>query len=484
MHKSIHLVIFLLTIPLELQCTLQQMKLVPESLYPYPRNYLFWLLPTSVGGRWLGYPDPLQLSCLIYIWFRRNNSLGQFIYEYCWAALPKPTYPDQYSLIGAPEEGYDPSTVAGLVQTSDIHRGRANTTVRGLLAQDLQIVGRDWQVFYDRCTQALSWDNLHGASSNLHGDHERDQVSTNDLRVELSRGRRHSRALEPSTEAVDLLSNRQGSPQNAPNHFSPPVHTPSPTQSTAESPDSSRSAQNLSPVSSQPATPWPIELTSHDENGETHIDITLTALPQMTRQRTMSEVPHPARDAAVLPNAPALAEGVLPSNEQSLRPIKPTTTSCLMHRQLHRITALTAHPAHSMAQRLSSQAMGILLLPMEALFVRYVAMTFLSSSYFHASTPGVAASWRRGGVYPLRAWFGPGLGTGDWKGIGDYVGKMILVQGIEAGLGFATWQVGMGLAWWAGRTWSDWRSPKSAKSARGTARDGWNEDEPLDILEM
>ena len=38
----------------------------------------------------------------------------------------------------------------------------------------------------------------------------------------------------------------------------------------------------------------------------------------------------------------------------------------------------------------------------------------------------------------------------------DYAGKMVLVQGIEMGMGLAVWQMSVGLSWWVGRKWFEW----------------------------
>lgn len=85
--------------------------------------------------------------------------------------------------------------------------------------------------------------------------------------------------------------------------------------------------------------------------------------------------------------------------------------------------------------------------------MRSVALSFLSSPAATVGGKLVAERWK-GEVYPLGWWFGTGLRRG-WRGVGDYVGKMVLVQGIEMGIGFAVWQAGVGLSWWVGK-WFGW----------------------------
>ena len=171
----------------------------------------------------------------------------------------------------------------------------------------------------------------------------------------------------------------------------------------------------------------------------------------------MTEAAHRARSIAALPHVAGLPEGALwptdPTDmEQTFGSAEPATRPDQKRGIHHRITALSAHPAESMAQRLSSLLIGMLCLPFEALFVRSVATAFLSSPRGSSASEISAARWK-GEIYPLGSWFGPGLSTGGWKGVGDYVGKMVLVQGLEAGVAFMTWQVGMGVVWWVGRTW-------------------------------
>ena len=86
--------------------------------------------------------------------------------------------------------------------------------------------------------------------------------------------------------------------------------------------------------------------------------------------------------------------------------------------------------------------------------MRSVALSFLSSPAANFGAKVAAERWK-GEVYPLRGWFGMGL-RGGWRGIADYAGKMVLVQGVEMGIGFAVWQASVGLTWWIGRKWFEW----------------------------
>lgn len=40
--------------------------------------------------------------------------------------------------------------------------------------------------------------------------------------------------------------------------------------------------------------------------------------------------------------------------------------------------------------------------------------------------------------------------------MGNYVGKMVLVSGLEVGFGMAVWQTFTGFNWWVGRRFYAW----------------------------
>lgn len=131
------------------------------------------------------------------------------------------------------------------------------------------------------------------------------------------------------------------------------------------------------------------------------------------------------------------------------------TTKALTHEPQHRITALTAYAADSMASHLSSHLTDLLFLPFEAMFVRSLAIAFLSSPAAGTEAQMAAMRWKRE-IYPITGWFGMGLRRGGWRGEADYAGKMVLVSGMEVGIGMAVWQVCTGFSWWCGRRYFGW----------------------------
>ncbi|KAL8695490.1 MAG: hypothetical protein Q9218_000068 [Villophora microphyllina] len=115
----------------------------------------------------------------------------------------------------------------------------------------------------------------------------------------------------------------------------------------------------------------------------------------------------------------------------------------------HRVTFLSSSLVDSMAFSLSTVVANIILLPLETLFLRSVALTYLN-------TPGLSPAsshWLRQEVYPKGSWFGMGLRGGRAT---DYARKMVLCFGMEMALSYGVWQVGAGVTWWVGKWWFRW----------------------------
>ena len=283
------------------------------------------------------------------------------IQRYARAALPAPDFPDVYSVQAAIEDELDRDNIPGLGNAVDTPELWESRSVKEELAKDLQYIGRNFQIFYDKI-----WDLFPRTSK------------------------------KPSTSAAM-------EPQSIP--------TPTAAVTDLYEDDTSPSSPSYDPSSSstsRPSTPRPqIEITgSTSSNGTVH-----TPSPS---KPSPNDFPYP----------------------------------------YYRITTLTAQAADSMAQHLSGCITDILLYPLEALYVRSVALAFLSSPAANVGAKVVAERWK-GEVYPLGGWFGIGL-RGGWRGVADYVGKMVLVQGLEMGNGFAVWQISVILSSWIGRKWFEW----------------------------
>ncbi|KAL9584553.1 MAG: hypothetical protein Q9212_002044 [Teloschistes hypoglaucus] len=115
----------------------------------------------------------------------------------------------------------------------------------------------------------------------------------------------------------------------------------------------------------------------------------------------------------------------------------------------HRVTTLSQCLAYNMAESVSSMVADIILLPLETLLVRSIAITYLT-------TPGLSPTsshWIREQIYPTGSWFGMGLRGGRAM---DYARNMVLCFGMEMLLGYGVWQIGAGVTWGVGKWVFNW----------------------------
>ncbi|KAL8831065.1 MAG: hypothetical protein Q9191_001077 [Dirinaria sp. TL-2023a] len=135
-------------------------------------------------------------------------------------------------------------------------------------------------------------------------------------------------------------------------------------------------------------------------------------------------------------------------DDELLQDTRQTSDSDIQH---HHVTALTAHMADTLAMHFSTHLADLIFLPLEALFVRSVALSSLSiSASGGPSSP--AARWRDQ-VIPLRSWFGMGTGSG---GVRNYVRNMAMCGVFELAVGMGIWQFSTGAAWLLGRKRFGW----------------------------
>ncbi|KAL9634065.1 MAG: hypothetical protein Q9164_004310 [Protoblastenia rupestris] len=495
---SIKLASFVLLAPFEVYATLQRLGIVPFwPILPYPTWYR-----STLSGLLRG-PDLPQSLCwstaLLYARSIVSTPLfvfaaisymkpvvAQTLYRYLRASLPKPTHPDRYSLQGAHEDELDDGTIVGLINEDETD-DRECTSVIDVLAKDLQAIGRNWQIFRNGCSDLVSGsvDWLSGRPEpSVEASRSSSSSSTvpplpSDLRETMEAMTElidNEDSLPPPPESVpglrpglqDLLdpiphttghndlaarrlhglSTPQASPLRfpssdsdfpiSPRNQSPYADAPPTTQPATprnQSPprhDSSSSSISPSRLSTPPP---PIEIsTSTARTGTLHMNVTIPT--DITN--THSE---PSRGFQAPPPGSSDSDSSDGDDEEP--------------RPYHRVTTLTAHAAEAMAQHLSYQIAELLFLPLEALFVRSVALTFWTAPGLLMNSRGAAGRWT-GDLYPLGSWFGMGLRAGGWRGVGDYAGKMFLVWGLQVGMGFAVWEMSTGLMWLAGLKWYDW----------------------------
>lgn len=118
-------------------------------------------------------------------------------------------------------------------------------------------------------------------------------------------------------------------------------------------------------------------------------------------------------------------------------------------RPTHRVTLLSNFATNAISFLLSDVITQTLLLPLEALLVRSVALAYLSNS----DGGSTSSLWLRNEIYPLGSWFGMGLRGGRAM---DYARKMTLCFAMEMAVGYGVWQIGVGAAWRLGNTMHGW----------------------------
>ncbi|KAL8821813.1 MAG: hypothetical protein Q9223_000225 [Gallowayella weberi] len=116
----------------------------------------------------------------------------------------------------------------------------------------------------------------------------------------------------------------------------------------------------------------------------------------------------------------------------------------------YHVTILSTLLSRAMTMNLSICIADILLLPLDALYARSVALAYLD-------TAGAGASYAAMGlgneIYPLGSWLGFGLrGGSPW----EYARKIALCFGLEMLIRGAAWQLTAGATWWVGRKYYAW----------------------------
>lgn len=399
---------------------------------------------------------PPMLTC--YALTHLRSIFSTKIHQYIRAALPKPSHPDINSLKAA--KAFDLGINYTTIRIEGCWTITESSSMKEQLARDLQSFGRHAQILSDN-TLELFRKVTHSSLLNVLGIKQRlaklaeDSNTASDRSDEASSQRTEAQTdgtLDPADASLPGLQNDTidtGPPTNRAGFrvpetpeselqeesmlpemataFEPRVFGPSLGQEprpAEEGTISSASTRSPSP-SSRP----PVRIrTSDTSDGNMAI-----AIIDNTGNAPVDD--HPASDAA----------GAQVEYDPIAMPIQ---LESHFPQPEHRVTVLTGFAAEYLAQTLSRNISNVVLLPLEGLIVRSIALAFLSAPPSNAT----ASRWRSE-IYPI---FGSGLRAGRWSSVGDYVSKMALISGMELGLGLAVWQMGTGLAWWMGRKWFRW----------------------------
>ncbi|KAJ5113331.1 hypothetical protein N7456_001865 [Penicillium angulare] len=136
----------------------------------------------------------------------------------------------------------------------------------------------------------------------------------------------------------------------------------------------------------------------------------------------------------LLPNPEAL----LPSQTQQAP--QPTNQSSIAHR----VTLLSAHPVDSLASHLAAVISTIILSPLESLYVRSLAHSFLA---LHPSAAAQVSD-----LHPMHLWFG----GRTWSDAFAYCGRLVLMRGMQTALRAGVWGFLVGSTMRIGRKFCGW----------------------------
>jgi len=121
----------------------------------------------------------------------------------------------------------------------------------------------------------------------------------------------------------------------------------------------------------------------------------------------------------------------------------------------HRVTILSSHPVDSLSSHLASLISTILFAPLESMYLRSLAISYLSRSSASSSSAASAAALLSD-VRRLGSWPALGGDGGGVRGALAYVSKLVLVLGMQAAVSAGVWGVGTGVAISVGKRGFGW----------------------------
>ncbi|KAL8808343.1 MAG: hypothetical protein Q9182_000163 [Xanthomendoza sp. 2 TL-2023] len=218
--------------------------------------------------------------------------------------------------------------------------------------------------------------------------------------------------------------------------------------------------ENTAGTGEDPSTAWILSRQTDtgrpNENAE-QSDIAESAASEDWSDSSLSSPPgspraHPEEDS----DPPASQSGSddwqanIQGSELGITSPRPKNDAPIPLMPRYHVTGLSTLLANAMTLSLSTAITDMLLLPLDALFVRSVALAYLDTAGAGASH---AAMGLRDEIYPLGSWLGIGLrGGSPW----EYARKIALCFGVEMLLRCTAWQITAGATWWVGRKCYRW----------------------------
>jgi len=448
--------------PFEIFSILQLLDLVPaRPLLPLPRSLIPFsgysplqlpVLPSKLTAKSIvTFASSIVVSPAFMLWTYNfvNCQIEHMLFTYFRNTLPKPEDPDIYSVKGALQDNYDQETIPGL---KSIFKSQEAKNFPSKLAIDFRHT-RDWLLGFlglksDEPGEEQAPSNM--LPNTLQESNEPQAEFSEAHDDPLRRGADDHEALMTSSSAEafmqlsDVVYHLAGvdSPVNVLDIDSTYDVTPPTAEQDMISSSSEETPQD--PAANDNA----VRVSNRHQNTDTvTMEVEISGRPPNVQLRgrpvfTTNSSANPRPGTETMTQEGALSHRHASRQSDSKEP-------------KHRVTVLSGHIADFLASYLANFASKLLCLPLEALLMRTIALSFLAAAKPTPSAQLNALGLRQQ-VYPLNAWFGLGLRGAGWKGVGDYVTKMVLCSAIEAAMGFGVWQVGSTTCFWIGTTWFEW----------------------------
>ncbi|KAJ5787169.1 hypothetical protein N7457_002159 [Penicillium paradoxum] len=146
-----------------------------------------------------------------------------------------------------------------------------------------------------------------------------------------------------------------------------------------------------------------------------------------------------------------VADATQNEDTQSHPLVQPVPPSSLIPGQLtnplsqsHRVTLLSAYPVDSLASHLAAAISGIILAPLEVLYLRSLTRSWIIS---HPSS-----TVRLSDIHPLDLWFG----GRTWSDISVYTCRLVLMRGMQVAMRAGIWGFLVGSTMRIGRNFCGW----------------------------
>lgn len=177
---------------------------------------------------------------------------------------------------------------------------------------------------------------------------------------------------------------------------------------------------------------------------------TATPLTELPVSSIANVLPDDVEEPPVEPVRTRTEAGPVLDDPTDLEPL-PTHTSSTARSptngEPHRVTILSSHPLDSLASHLASVITTVMFLPLESIFLRSLASSFLASQ---STSLALRSDVRR----PLGFW----VGGGSMSDIVPYLGKLGLAVGLQAAVNASVWGVVTGSVIRIGKAFCNWGS--------------------------